>query len=241
MLICGAFSDFGLEFIKKVYGDYNMIIAQCSSNPERFSQLGLDKLDTENKIRVVCADFSDNQQTEDFLRKVDEFNCSITDIVHFSCPKFRLKKFSKTQWQEYENMINISFKSAVLVLGHFMPKMEKAGFGNVVIMLSDSIVGAVPKYCTHYVCTKFALLGLVKSLAKEYAGSGVNINGVSPGTTQTKFFSQQPRLFLESAAESSPLGRNLSVSETVGVIKFLLSEDARSINGENITINGGCK
>ena len=76
-------------------------------------------------------------------------------------------------------------------------------------------------------------------MAVEYAGKGITINGISPEMIETKFLSETPELIVKSNARENPLGRNLVVGDVVPAIKFLLSDQAGCITGQNIAITGG--
>ncbi len=241
LLVCGGFSDFGIAFIKHVYNDFDCIIAHCSSDSERYETSGLKKVDSAGKIIVLVADFSSEEETKDLVEKIVSLDKVVTHYAHFAAPPLSLKKFPAIKWEEYQKNMDVGFRSNVLLLQYLLPMMVKNGFGSVVILLTDSLKGAPPSYCSSYICAKYALLGLVNSLAVEYAGLGVNINAVSPGTTDTKFFGRHGELILENSAKSSPLNRNLKVEEVIGTIGFLLSDSAKSINGANIFVNYGIK
>ena len=66
--------------------------------------------------------------------------------------------------------------------------MAKRHCGKVIIMLSFVVEHAAPAYCSNYVVKKYALLGLVRSLATEYAGKGITVNGISPGVGADKVY-----------------------------------------------------
>ena len=117
--------------------------------------------------------------------------------------------------------------------------MAKNKYGRVVVMLTSCTVNVPPKYLASYTTSKYALLGLVKSLAVEYAGNNVTINGISPTMIETKFLSKVPSLLVEQNALKSPNGKNLTVDEVTPMIEFLLSDKACAITGENIAITNG--
>ena len=100
-------------------------------------------------------------------------------------------------------------------------------------------MGVPPKALSHYTTIKYALLGLVKSLASEYADKCIRINAVSPSMTETKFLSNINEKLIEISAQNNPLNRNATPSDIVPAVKFLLSGDASFINGANIPITGG--
>ena len=106
-------------------------------------------------------------------------------------------------------------------------------------MLTSYTDNMPPRFMTPYISAKYALLGLMKALSVEYADKGIMINAVSPGMMETKFLAKTFEHAVEQNAAKSPFGRNLYVDEIIPTIKFLMSDGADRITGQNIIISGG--
>lgn len=106
-------------------------------------------------------------------------------------------------------------------------------------MLTSCTENVPPKYLSPYVTVKYALLGLMKSLAAEYAEKGITVNGVSPDMMETRFLSEVSDIIVEKSAMTSPLGRNLTVQDAVPAFEYLLSDAAAAMTGQNLVISGG--
>jgi 3-oxoacyl-[acyl-carrier protein] reductase len=102
------------------------------------------------------------------------------------------------------------------------------------------VVGLSGNACqVNYSSSKSALLGFSKSLAREVASRNITVNTISPGfidTDMTKKLKEEQKSALIS---SIPLGRMGSAAELANVVKFIASEEASYITGENINVNGG--
>ena len=85
-----------------------------------------------------------------------------------------------------------------MILQAFIPKMSKQNYGKIVFMLSAYLLGIPPKFQSPYITVKYALLGLMRNLASEYAAKGIMVNAVSPDMMETKFLSELPELIKES-------------------------------------------
>lgn len=236
LLVIGASSDMGMASIEKIGFNYEHIIAQYFHMNDRLYEL--NKRFGE-KMTCMQADLSEESQVIHFIESVNNAGLQPVHILHFPAPMCTNQKFHKIKWDIFQNEMDISLKSLILVLQAFLPNMVKQHYGKIIVMLSFVVSNAAPAYCANYVITKYAMLGLVKALAAEYAGKGITINGISPAWVQTKYIKNQPDLIVEQNAQASPLGRILMVEEIIPSIEYLLTDGADCINGQNIAITCG--
>jgi len=92
-------------------------------------------------------------------------------------------RFKDATWHTFQREMDIELRSIVMVLSRFLPLMAKDGVGKIVFILSSVCSGVPPKALAHYTTTKYALLGLMKALAAEYADKHISINAVSPSNS----------------------------------------------------------
>lgn len=236
LLIIGASSDMGIELIKTTHMKYDHIIAHYNKTDQYLMEL---KSKLGDKLRLYKADLKKLEEVQLLLEKIKEDGFLPTHIVHLPADKYYLEKFKKTSWDRFQTNIDISLRSAVMILKSFIPDMEKNRYGKVVILLSSYTNNNPPKYLSYYGTVKYALLGLVKGLASEYADKGISINGVSPSMVETKMLSEVSEIVIAQNAMDNPRGKNLQVVEVVPTIDFLLSVSSDSITGQNIVITGG--
>lgn len=236
LLVMGASSDMGVATIKNVESGFDFIIAHYLHMNEElekvYNSLG-------DKCILVKADLTVDEDIYRFIETVKSTNHVPTHIIHFPAQQIKIQKFAKTKWENMERGLSISLKSFVLILQTFLPIMSKQKYGKVIVMLSYVLDGMPPKYSADYVMTKYALLGLVKALAVEYADRGITINGISPAFTETKFIEGMLDYFKEENEKASPIGRNLVIEDIIPTIEFMLSEGSNCINGQNISITCG--
>ena len=235
ILIIGASSDIGLNLIKNI-GDEALIIAHYNSSNEKLLELSKN---INNELVTLKADLSKEDEINKLLDVIESDYGIPNKIIHLAANKVENIRFKDISWSDFEKDINISFKSAVLILNRFLPKMAKLRKGKVIIMLSSLVLGVPPKAWTHYTTTKYALLGLVKSLASEYSDKNIQINAVSPSMIDTKFLDNINEKFVELNAYNHPLKRNATVDDIAPIIKMLISKESDYINGINIPVTGG--
>ena len=236
LLVTGASSEVGMALIKRVSGNYGRIWAHYRSSQEAVDGLVRDIGD---KVLPVRADFSDVDSTGALIDTIISSGDLPDHIVHLSAIKAHSLQFHKQSWDSYQDEIDTSLRSIVMILKAFIPRMAKCGHGKIVFMLSSYLTGVSPKFQSPYITVKYALLGLMKNIAAEYAGKGITANAVSPYMMETKFLSDLPELIKEQSAKNSPLGRNLHVDEVIPSIEFLLSSGSDLVTGQNISVTGG--
>lgn len=149
------------------------------------------------------------------------------------------------QWQQaLESNLNSAFASARACL----PELVKSR-GNILFVASIASLAAGPQACG-YVTTKHALIGLMRSVARDYGPFGVRSNAVCPGWVTTPMADEemQPimsarQLTLEQAyqyiCQDVPLRRPATPTEIAQVCRFLCSSEASMVTGATIVADGG--
>jgi 3-oxoacyl-[acyl-carrier protein] reductase len=92
---------------------------------------------------------------------------------------------------------------------------------------------------TAYSSSKAALIGLTKTLAKEYASRGVTVNAVAPGFIDTDMTAKLPEEVQKLILQQTPVGRIGTPSEVAAAVLFLCSDEAGFITGQVLRVNGG--
>jgi 3-oxoacyl-[acyl-carrier protein] reductase len=90
-----------------------------------------------------------------------------------------------------------------------------------------------------YSSSKAALLGMTRSLAREYASRGITVNAVAPGFIETDMTADLPVAARQSIIDQTPIGRIGRPEEVAAVVVFLASEEASYITGQVVRVNGG--
>jgi 3-oxoacyl-[acyl-carrier protein] reductase len=109
-----------------------------------------------------------------------------------------------------------------------------------VILTTSSIVGLYGNFGqTNYAASKFAVIGMTKTWAKELGRKGVRAIAVCPGFVATPILKEMPEQVLSDMAKKVPCGRLGKPEEVANVFAFLASDEASYINGAVISVDGG--
>src|SRR2546421_8248840 len=146
--------------------------------------------------------------------------------------------FTREQWESaYRDLV----LAPMTLIERVVPGMRERGFGRVLSVSSSAVREPIPGLMLSN-SHRAALLGALKTLAREVAGEGVTVNSVLPGRIATDRIVQMSgsREAAEDAARSQvPVGRLGTVEEFAAVAAFVCSERASYINGTAILVDGG--
>ena len=242
-LVLGASSDVGRELLAQLAADGALaqaaLVAHCHAGGERLKQL-VREVPALGEAAIVAADLASADETARLVAVVRErFGCP-NRIVHLPAPKLRMQRFKEGTPQDLQRELDVQLGSLTTVLRAFLPELAaQKRPGKVVVMLSSVTLGAPPAFMTTYTVAKYALLGLVRALAVEYAPKHVNVNAVSPSMMETAFLEQVPAKVPELAAAQNPWGRNARPADVAAVIRFLLGPGSDFVTGANVPVCGG--
>jgi len=235
IFIVGASSDIGIDLIKNINDDCIIIAHYHSSKAKITDAIAASS----NQIIPISANLSKEDEVLKMLDTIEENYGVPTKIIHLAATRVKNIRFKSIKWEDFEQDIHVSVRSAVLIFHRFLPKLAKLKKGKIVMMLSSYVMGVPPKALAHYTTIKYAMLGLMKSLASEYATKNIQINAISPSMCETKFLENINSKIVELNAYHHPLKRNALVSDVTPIIKMLMSKESNYMNGVNIPITGG--
>lgn len=140
--------------------------------------------------------------------------------------------------EDFDDVIRINLKGTYNCIRHAARAMMKQKSGKIVNMAS--VVGLCGNMGqVNYAASKGGVIALTKSVAKELAPRGINVNAVAPGFIDTAMTQKLSDSVKENALASIPMKKLGDVQDVANVVKFLCSEDSSYITGQVITVDGG--
>lgn len=237
-LITGASSDIGCAIARSLLSrpDGPIVLAHSFKSRER-----LQLLQTEfgSRLQILESDFSKRSSVEAMAEQIESEHGAPATIIHLPALPLIYERFTKFNWDRFETDLAIQVESAVILLQRFLPRMVKLPRARVLFVLSSVVHGVPPKYMSMYTTIKYTQLGLMRSLAAEYASSTVRINAISPSMVETRFIQEIADVAVKMSASANPQGRNATTADLLGAIDFLLSPAADFIHGIDIPIAAG--
>lgn len=175
------------------------------------------------------------------------------DILVNNLGIFEPKPFESIPDEDWLRFFEVNVMSGVRLSRHYLPRMKAAGWGRIVFISSESGV-QIPSEMIHYGFTKTAQLAISRGLAETTAGTGVTVNSVLPGPTNSEgvgeFVSQLAaqgsttresveRDFFRSGRPSSLLQRFATPEEVAAMVTFVASPLSSATNGAALRVDGG--
>lgn len=232
ILITGASKGIGKEIVKSLLlsGAKVGLISRSQKLPETTSSEFKDLGET-LYFSANVNNFKDIQEiTKKILGEWGKIDCLINN-AGITDDKLLLR-MSEASW---DNVIQTNLKGAFNCIKSVLPDMVKNKTGKIINITSVVGISGNPGQA-NYCASKSGLIGLTKSIAKEYGSKSINVNAIAPGLIDTDM---TKKINEDNLINNISLNRIGHPKEIANLACFLCSDDANYITGEVIKIDGG--
>ena len=237
VIITGASKGIGatmaIRFAEKGYNvvmNYNSSVQSALILQDSLRESGYEvtafKANVKNRLEV------------DLMVKETLYKYGSIDILINNAGVANTDLFTDLSEQDWNDIVGVNLTGVFNCCQAVLPHMINNKSGSILNISSMwGEVGASME--VHYSAAKAGLIGLTKALAKEVGLSGITVNAVSPGVVLTDMMVQFSEEDKKALADETPMGNLGKATDIASMVSYLVSEKARFITGQVISVNGG--
>lgn len=234
-LVIGGNGGIGSSIVEQLLADGFFVCTTFFQNKDQIQRIQNEQ----DNLKAYRCDVNDSDIVKNVIDSIiTEFG--VIDIVVFSvASNYKNNLILNLNWDEISDHFNLQIKSMFLVIQAMSEQIKLKYKTKFIVILSEVCKGQPPNGFSAYVTSKYAAMGMAKTMALELARYNCRVNMVSPGLVETNLLSEIPKKMIEIAAINNPLKQNTLASDVAKTVSFLASKDADFLNGTNIPVNGG--
>lgn len=236
VLVTGGTRGLGLAISEKLANEGFHVIASGRSMSRELEEL-ISRPARKGRVRFAALDLSQSSEIHGFISGITKQHGPLYGLIN-NAALAHDGVLATMHESQIEELVRVNLLGTMLVTKYACRSMLVQREGRVV-NIASIVARTGFSGLSVYAATKSALIGFSKSLARELGKAGITINTVSPGFLETKMTQAIDGEKLETIRRRSPLGRLASVSEVAATVAFLLSDDAATFTGTDITVDAG--
>lgn len=192
-----------------------------------------------NEAKALVCDVSDSRQVDQILERVVELWGQVDIAVNNAGISSPLRPLADTEEEDFDRLMSVNLKGVWLCMRAELRQMLKQGGGSIVNMASALSKRVYPG-ASFYVASKFAVAGMTRTAAVEYAGQGIRINAVCPGNVRTPLLDSTTDASTQEALAGLHAMKRLGEPEEVAqAVLWLASDRASFCTGDLMSVDGG--
>jgi 3-oxoacyl-[acyl-carrier protein] reductase len=224
--VTGANRGIGSSIAQRLQEDGYLVAASYRTEPP----------DNSNLFPVKC-DITNQQEVDQAFTNIEK-NLGPVEILVASAGITKDNLLPRMTEDEFTDVIDANLTSGYRLAKRAIKPMMKQKWGRIIFI--SSVVGSTGQAGqANYAASKAGLVGLARSIAKEFASRNITANVVAPGPVNTDMIKELSEQQQQNILASVPLGRFAEPAEIAAAVSFLASDNAGFITGTIIPVDGG--
>lgn len=236
-LVTGAGSGMGRAAALAMAREGATIIL-IGRSEDKLSRVHEEISEAGGRSATYAVDVADREAQKELMRKIEIDFGRLDFAFNNAGGHADFKPIGKTSDEELDWVTALNFKAVMYGIRDQVELMAKNGGGSIVNNASVFGLKAVAGIA-HYVASKFAVIGLTKAVALEYAAQGIRVNAVAPGATETPNYILSMNGDLHGFDSQIPMHRIGQPDEVAEAVVWLMSGSARYVTGAVLSVDGG--
>jgi 3-oxoacyl-[acyl-carrier protein] reductase len=236
-LITGASRGIGREIALELARNGANITVNYAGNREKAEAVVAEIKELGREAIAIQADVSDSEAVGMMVKEtIDTFNS--LDILVNNAGITKDNLMMRMKEEDWDAVIDTNLKGVFLCSKAVMRQMMKQRNGKIINI--SSVVGVLGNAGqANYVAAKAGVIGLTKTMAREFASRNINVNAVAPGFIETDMTDKLTDDVKEAMLSQIPLGTLGKTEQIAKVIRFLASDDSSYMTGQTLHVDGG--
>jgi NAD(P)-dependent dehydrogenase (short-subunit alcohol dehydrogenase family) len=229
VLVTGGARGIGLAIARRLASEGQSVAVTYRTSPPAGPEA--------DGLFAVSCDVTDKASVDDAFEKVEQELGNVEVLVSNAGITADMLVLRMSD-EDFARVIDTNLTGSLRVARRAVQRMMRARWGRIVFI--GSVVGATGQAGqANYAASKAGLVGLARSLAREFASRNVTVNVVAPGPVETDMYAEVTEERREAIRQAVPLGRPGAPDEIAAAVSFLTGEDAGYITGAVLPVDGG--
>ena len=237
-LVMGGSRGIGAEIAKTLAIRCEAVIVNYLQSSESANSVVQAIRNANGTAMAVQTDIENKDAVNDLIKMLQQRVGKVDWVVNSVASELSQREIAELDWSDFQRHLDSQLKGVLNVAQAVYPMMRVGG-GAMVNVLSQVTEGVPPARMADYVSAKYALLGLSKALAVEWATHNIRVNMVSPSLLETDLTQHYNERVFKLEASRTPLKRLAKPADVAAAVAHLLSDEASFLTGVNLFVSGG--
>jgi 3-oxoacyl-[acyl-carrier protein] reductase len=238
-IVTGGVRGLGGAIASRLAHEGYVVVSAYHSNHEAARSSVAAIANEGGRCRAIQADVRQDDDLDRLVSEASGIAGPVRVLVNAAIGELTSQPADDLEWEQFAEHLDTQVRAVLNLAKRAHPLMKAAGGGAIVNLLSQVVHNTPPKGMAHYVTAKYALMGLSKALAVEWASDKVRVNMISPGLARTELTQSYSDRLFKMEAMKTPLGRLVDPTDIAEAVSYLAGEGAGFVTGVNLFLTGG--